>query len=103
MTIKEVTCDGRPIQWDRCPVPRMVDTIKRYVQHGVQPGHFVTAILTNNLSQSVSRADEENAAHLVEWVRFLHNYLPTDCHGSIEIVNAWRDERNTSRLEEVEA
>ena len=103
MTIKEVTCDGLPIQWDRCPVPRMIGSVQRYVQSGVQPGHFLTAVLSNKLFEAISRADEENADHLVEWVRFIYNYLPTDCHGSSEIMDAWRNERNTSRLEEVEA
>lgn len=63
--------------------------IKRYVEYGEQPGHFLTAVLTNNLHEAVNRGDNENQAALAGIVKILVNYAPSNCWGSVEKVQAY--------------
>ncbi len=60
-----------------------------YVERGQCPGHFVTAVLENNLFEAVNRADEGNLAALVDIVKYVYNKLPSDCWGSREKVERW--------------
>lgn len=53
-------------------------------------GHFLTAVLSNNLFEAVSRADEESMRSLRHIVRFIYNEMPSQCHGSPEKVKAWQ-------------
>ena len=54
-------------------------------------GRFLTAVLENNLSEAVSRADPKNyeATYLRQWTQLLYNYCPGDCWGSPAKVKAW--------------
>lgn len=69
--------------------PYMVDAVKRYIINGIQPGSFLTAVLSNDLREAFARADDENAAHMHNWVKFFYNYAPSGCWGSPEKVQAW--------------
>lgn len=69
-----------------------------YVLTGRPTGHFLMAILTNDLRDAVSRADEENQPRIHEYVRFLYNYAPVGCWGSPEHYAAWVTQRGMSRL-----
>lgn len=60
-----------------------------WVNHGVRPGSFLTAVLENNLMEAVGRADNTNALHLKDYAAFLYNAAPSDCHGSTQKVDAW--------------
>ncbi len=52
-------------------------------------GHFLTAVLSNNLFEAFARADKESAAALRDIVMFVYNELPGQCWGSPEKVTAW--------------
>jgi hypothetical protein len=52
-------------------------------------GHFLTAVLSNDLCEAVARADEESMAALRQIVMFVYNNLPGICWGSQEKVAAW--------------
>jgi hypothetical protein len=67
----------------------MLGGIQRYVMQGVPPGNFLTAVLENNLKESVNRADAQNQEALVNWVIFLWNYVPAGCWGKPERVEQW--------------
>ena len=67
--------------------------VKLYLKQGLRPGEFLTAILENNLVQSVCRADQINLAQIVEWAKFLYNEMPMGSWGSKEKVNAWIKKR----------
>jgi hypothetical protein len=71
-----------------------VDSIKgaleRYLFAGIVPGHTLTAILSNNLTEALMRADEETRENLLPIVLHLYNELPGDAWGSPEKVKAWR-------------
>ena len=68
---------------------RMFGAALRYIVEGVKPGHFLSAVVENDLSAAVARADDENQAALVSWVRFFHNYSPSVCWGSKANMVKW--------------
>jgi len=52
-------------------------------------GHFVTALLSNDLMEAFNRADADCLEAMPEIVRFVYNDLPAPSHGSAEKVAAW--------------
>jgi len=60
-----------------------------WINHGILPGSFLTAVLENNLMEAVGRADSTNSMRLKDYAQFLYNGAPADCHGSKEKVAAW--------------
>tara|TARA_R100001086_G_scaffold117964_1_gene60611 strand:+ start:262 stop:549 length:288 start_codon:yes stop_codon:yes gene_type:complete len=68
---------------------RILEAISDYAENRTPRGGFVTAVLENNLSLAVHRADPESLKGLVDIVRFVHWEIPAPCHGSKEIVEAW--------------
>ena len=85
--------DGMEINYDKVPVPHMVGGVRRYLENGIAPGHFLTAVITNDLGQAVAHGDSNNQAALADWVRFFYNYTPRDCWGSRDIMEAWMRKR----------
>ena len=75
----------------------MVDSVKRYLEAGIKPGDFLTAVLENNLTESFARADSINQTHMLDWVKFLYNELPMSCWGSQEKVKNWIDKKRKER------
>jgi hypothetical protein len=67
----------------------MVAGVRRYINNGIAPGSFLTAVITNNLFDAVGRADTTNQKALVNWIRFFYNEAPGGCWGSLEKMNAW--------------
>ena len=66
------------------------ETLVRYIQHGVPTGHFLHAVLVNDLKEAVSRADSINLAALPLIVKWLYGRAPSKCWGTHEKVAAWR-------------
>lgn len=64
-------------------------SIKRYLDHGIDPGHFMTAVLSNDLRESFARADDINRERLFDIVSFLYADAPSACWGSPEAVRDW--------------
>ena len=60
-----------------------------YVNDGIPMGGFLTALFANDLSRTFSRSDEENFEIIPVYVSFIHNEVPSTCHGSYEIVKEW--------------
>jgi len=67
----------------------MMGALRRYIDEGLPTGHFLTAVLNNNLSEAVSRADNETLANLPAFCAYLYWEAPSQCHGSPEKVSAW--------------
>lgn len=68
--------------------------VQRYIENGIEPGHFLVAVLSNDLVESLSRADETNRERLFDYASFLYNELPgrrskPACWGSREAVLNW--------------
>lgn len=66
----------------------MGSSIKEYVEHGIIPGRFLTAIICNNLKEAVMYADETNMANLPAFVDYFYNHVPSNIWGSGEAM-AW--------------
>jgi len=64
--------------------------MQRYVEDGIQAGHFLTAVLSNDLLGAVSRADSTNIKLIPEIVRWIYNEAPSNCWGDKERVQAWQ-------------
>lgn len=69
--------------------PETLASLKRYVEHGVETGGFLRAVLENDLFGAVSRADLENRKALTNIVMFIYNTLPYQCHGNHIRVEEW--------------
>ena len=65
------------------------DWIERAEPHPSLLGSFMRSILTNDLMGAFAHADYNNRVSMFEWVTFLRNYAPTQCHGSWERLEHW--------------
>jgi hypothetical protein len=74
------------------PAPTMA-ALLRYVNKGYMPGHFLTAVLTNDLFGAVGRADVDNIVALPEIVKFVYNEVPSNAWGSKETVQEYSNIR----------
>ncbi len=79
-------------------IPReTLETLERYVTHGIAPGDFLQAVLSNDLREAFGRADFYNASALKQIVRFCYNVLPGDCWGSRRQVSEWLQQHQDRR------
>jgi hypothetical protein len=67
----------------------MADGLLLYLRFGVAPGHFLQAVLSNDLAEACGRADEVNRRALYNYVFLLHNFAPSTAWGSPAAFNAW--------------
>ena len=63
--------------------------LARYIEARRPPGHFLTAVLSNDLTEAVNRADSDNAVALSACVQWLVWHAPSLCWGSRRKVEAW--------------
>ncbi len=75
--------------------------MKIYLESGIRPGGFMTAVLTNNLFDAIGKADLENQAKIVEIVKWVYNEAPMDCWGSVDKMNAWIDQGGFNRRKKI--
>jgi hypothetical protein len=59
-------------------------TVNRFVKDRVNPGHFVSAVLANDLYQAVKYADEESRENLSTFVLWVYNEVPANLCFSYE-------------------
>ena len=72
----------------------MRDAIRRYIVDYIQPGDFLTGVITNDLRRAVNHADAQNLPLLKLYVQWFYNIAPGNCHGSPEIMFEWLARRN---------
>lgn len=60
-----------------------------YLRFGVPPGHFLRAVLENDLAEACGRADVTNQRALYDYVFLLYNDAPSACWGSPSKVTEW--------------
>ena len=70
-----------------------IEALNNWAQFGLPPGGFIAAVLANDLSDAVDRADQDNEAALVDIVRYVINELPMDCWGTDAKIAAWGEAR----------
>jgi hypothetical protein len=68
---------------------RMMGGIRRYIDQGIPPGDFLTAIICNDLSEAVGRADDENLHNIPAYVSYFYNEAPRTCWHSAAAMEAW--------------
>lgn len=65
------------------------ESIDLYVKVGIEPGGFTRAVLENNLTEAIGRADNWSLLCLKAIVVYCYNEIPSKCWGSREKVAAW--------------
>jgi hypothetical protein len=65
---------------------RHIASIQRYVEHGIEPGSGIRAILSNDLMETFARLDDDSRAALYDIVKYLVNKVPCGLWGSPERV-----------------
>ena len=65
------------------------DSMMRYIEHGIRPGSFLEAVLTNDLFGALGKADSINRHLLFDICQWIYNEAPYSCWGSKERVDAW--------------
>ena len=65
------------------------DGVKYYIENGIEPGSFLTAVICNDLYMAIIRADDINRARMGDIVRFFHNEAPSACWRSFQNFEAW--------------
>jgi hypothetical protein len=87
---------------DYCEIPtRLLEALARYLFEGMVTGQFLQAVLRNDLSDAVSRADVESLAALKPLVLLLNNACPGNCHGGSEAILRWCHAMPEGRRESV--
>lgn len=81
--------------YSRLPA-HMQGAARRYVEQGIPPGSFLTAVLENNLMQAFARADEINTDAMRVWTEWLYWEAPGNCHGSPTLVQTWIEHKGLS-------
>lgn len=76
------------INYDSLP-PHMQDGMRLYIENGIEPGSFLTAVLSNDLMKALGKADDVNLYALPAYGRFLYNNAPCGCYGSPKAVETW--------------
>jgi len=64
----------------KIPAP-VLHAIQRHAATGASTGHFVNAIMRNDLFEAVARADAESLAALREIIWYVYNQLDCRCWG----------------------
>ena len=70
------------------------DAVVRWVEHGINGGSFLNAVVTNDLREACGRADERNSIYLRSIVAWFYNYAPSNCWGSREVAESWKGLQN---------
>ena len=81
------------------PVGYMQAGMRLWVEHGLEPGSFASALLKNNLRAAFECADCNNTRHMRDWVVWCVMELPARCWGSEESFNAWAAHGGRSGLQ----
>ncbi len=91
MADKAILVDAMPIDYftDNLIPEHMIAEMQRYMERGVKPGDFLTALLSNDLMGVASTAGRANRYLLPDYYSWLYRYAPSSSFGSPEAVNKW--------------
>jgi hypothetical protein len=79
---------GEGRAWERVP-EGLRDGLRMYLDEHVRVGHFLTAVLSNDLAEAFARADLNSRVGLFDIVSYLHNYAPAPAWGGKRQVELW--------------
>lgn len=72
---------------------RYRDGTERYVEHQIRPGHFLSAVLSNDLKGALGYMDDPTGASLLQVFRWLLSEPPATCWGNAAKVDRWVEDR----------
>ena len=78
----------------------------KYIVYGVEPGGFLSAVLSNDLGRACGKADNSNMWVLPMYMAWLYNEVPGISWGSGQLFEGWMDDggmKGRSQWGEVEA
>ncbi len=74
-----------------CKIPEHIhEGLIAWIQRAQPPGHFLQAVINNDLRGACNRADEDNQSKIWNIVFFLTNYAPNGCWGYANAVEHWK-------------
>lgn len=76
----------------------LIDGLARFFNDGIRPGHFLTAVLTNDLHETFARADDITRAAIPKLMELLYNHAPAAAWGSHGHYVSWHGAKQFSRL-----
>lgn len=65
--------------------------LQHYMCEGRQTGHFLEAVLSNDLFEAFARADDLSRLALPTIIKYIYNHCPASSYGSKEAVEVWLD------------
>ena len=75
---------------EKYTIPKyMKEGILRYLEKGIRPGDFLTAVICNDLRGALAHADDINIVLLPNYVRYFNWEAPSECWGSPEKMKKW--------------
>ena len=74
---------------DKYGVGHAGKSLWRWIERGTTPGGFLTAVLCNDLTKAVDKADDRNVELIPSFVKLLYNHAPADCWGSEQKFYEW--------------
>ena len=77
----------------------IIQSLERYRDVGIPTGGFLLAVLTNNLYESVARADSDSLESLPLIVKWVAMELPYSAWGDRDSVDKWIISHQTEELE----
>ena len=69
----------------------MESALLNYLNYGIEPGSFLTAILSDKLVHAIQKADGTNINNIPAYVSYMMWEMPSSAWGSPEAVSAWID------------
>lgn len=79
-----------------CP-PRLREGVRRYVDHGLRPGGFLSAVIANDLRDALARIDGQSKPWIQSIVAHVFNVVPPHMRGSRAAIEARVDLGASSR------
>ena len=76
------------LNYDRLP-EHIRGGVQRYIKDRILPGHFLQAVICNDLKESLGYADDINTHKLFDIVSFFYNEAPYQCWGSPKKMEEW--------------
>lgn len=67
----------------------MIEPVVAYIFDGEPLGGFLTALFSNNLTETYLCADIHNLSHIKDWAAVLYHDIPMGCWGSKQHINNW--------------
>jgi len=55
---------------------QLIYNLEQFLRFGYDPGHFLTAVLNNNLKEAIGRADNESLKELKNLIILIRNHFP---------------------------